>query len=138
MNKYWIKDKENQKKLLGILIGINLIAISCLFFITASNQGPLYEILKPEVETEYYIYLDHQVYQTDAILVINVIPVDGELNVIGDPTELYFNDYVNIHNYNFKPNTTIAIIRTMAFLGSEHITITKYNPDLLYNINFLS
>lgn len=131
IDENWIKNKDNQKKVIGLLIGIDLLAISGLLIITASSQGPLYEVIKPEVEQEYYIYVNHEINQHGRII-LSVIPTDSNMNVIGKEKHISLpREYKQFQMHCYSP---IMITRITQFTGEEEITISSYNP----NLNILS
>lgn len=108
----------------------------------------MYDILKPEVEQDYYIYVDHTFHedvrtiQSEELfdyIELTVIPTDEDFYVIGEEKKIHFklDDVVDISS-QITRNDTIVITRATQLLGKEQITVAQYNPTLFYNITSLN
>lgn len=127
MNEQWIKDKDNQKKLLGVLIAINLFAVAGLLIVTATNSGPLYEVIKPDVKEEYYIYLDQDIM--DNVLVLSVVPIDADKNVIGEEQQIKLTDRHG--EIPLDKNSHILVTRIVQITGEEQTHVSSYTHTVI-------
>jgi len=87
----------DSRKVLMLLLSLDLFAMSGLLIMTANEQGPLYDIIKPTAEQRYYILIDQHMGDIidsgilyDDCLIFNVQPLDVGLNPCGSEHKLYF------------------------------------------------
>ena len=138
---------QGLRNALLVLVALNLFAFSALLFMGANGVGPVYEVLKPTAEDEYYILNSQTVGDITVdgaeytnILLFNVTPLDSGLNKARGEEILYFAKENMLRNDLEDGEIIICTWVTQVTGGSRIINVISYedyNTIKESGINFL-
>lgn len=133
----WLKEPKNRYKIIMGLVALNLIAGSALLFMTASNKGPLYELIKPSDVTLNYKLIDKYIAsdtecRTENTLVLEVILLDEQTQECGETEKIYLENTPFAYD-DLVAGEIISVRYVDQLLEDEYIESVK--PHFVFDDN---